>query len=208
MEETEAIIQSSEEISKNRMGLKFKDNSLNERPCMTRRAFLLRGGLGMSVTLVTLQGFPVNIFGSQQKGMVIKASWERRKIGRLSELKTGEPLTFTYPTETVSNILVKLGSPAGKGVGPSQDVVAFNQQCTHMGGSLHGSYKKNFQVLGPCPLHLTTFDLTRHGMVVSGHATESLPQIDLESDGDDIYAIGVMGLVYGFSDMRQTGETS
>jgi arsenite oxidase small subunit len=50
-------------------------------------------------------------------------------------------------------------------------------------------------------LHLTTFDLTRHGMVISGHATESLPQIVLEVQGDDIYAVGVQGLVYGYAAM-------
>ena len=38
-------------------------------------------------------------------------------------------------------------------------------------------------------------------MVVSGHATESLPQIVLEINGDDIYAVGVMGLVYGYGAM-------
>jgi arsenite oxidase small subunit len=54
-------------------------------------------------------------------------------------------------------------------------------------------------VLGPCPLHLSTFDLTKHGMIVSGHAVESLPQIVLEIDGDDIVATGVMGLFYGYS---------
>ena len=53
---------------------------------------------------------------------------------------------------------------------------------------------------GPCPTHLTTFDLTRHGIVIAGHATESLPQITLEVQGDDIYASGVLGLVFGRRD--------
>jgi len=37
-------------------------------------------------------------------------------------------------------------------------------------------------------------------MVISGHATESLVQIVLELDGDDVYATGVLGLVYGTFD--------
>ena len=45
----------------------------------------------------------------------------------------------------------------------------------------------------------TTFDLTRHGMVVAGHATDNLPQVVLELEGDDIYAQGVLGLIYGYS---------
>ncbi len=111
------------------------------------------------------------------------------------------PVDFAYPYPDVRNILVKLGARAGSGIGPAQDIVAFNQQCPHMGGPLDGTYKEKHQVLGPCPLHLTTFDLTRHGMVISGHSTESLPQIVLEVQGDDIYAVGVQGLVYGYSAM-------
>jgi len=166
-----------------------------ERQCMSRRQFLLSGGA--AVALVSLGALP----GLAEAAQALKASYPRQKVGRLSALKVGEPLNFTYPYPDVRNVLVKLGTPAGGGIGPGQDVVAFNQQCTHMGGPLDGSYKPQHQVLGPCPLHLTTFDLTRHGMVVSGHATESLPQIVLEVQGDDIYAVGVMGLVYGYSAM-------
>lgn len=36
-------------------------------------------------------------------------------------------------------------------------------------------------------------------MIVSGHATASLARIALETEGDDIVAIGAMGLLYGFS---------
>lgn len=168
------------------------------RACMSRRQFLLSGGA--AVTLVSLGALP----GIAAAAQALKASYPRQRIGRLSALKVGEPLTFNYPYPDVRNILVKLGAPAGAGVGVDQDIVAFNQQCTHMGGPLDGSFKPDHQVLGPCPLHLTTFDLTRHGMVVSGHATESLPQIVLEVKGDDIYAVGVMGLVYGYSAMTTT----
>lgn len=63
---------------------------------------------------------------------------------------------------------------------------------------MEGTYKPGLQMLGACPMHFTTFDLTRHGMVVSGHATESLPQIILESEGDDLYPTGVMGLIHGY----------
>ena len=35
-------------------------------------------------------------------------------------------------------------------------------------------------------------------MVVAGQATESLPQIVLEAKGDEIWATGVMGLIYGY----------
>lgn len=166
-----------------------------DRLCMSRRQFLLTGG--SAVALVSLGIFP----GSSEAAQALKASYPRQKIASLSALQDGVPVEFNFPYPDVRNILVKLGVPAGGGIGRAQDIVAFNQQCTHMGGPLDGTFKPQHQVLGPCPLHLTTFDLTRHGMVASGHATESLPQIVLEIQGDDIYAVGVMGLVYGYSAM-------
>lgn len=168
----------------------------NDRLCMSRRQFLLAGGAMVTLAAVGLPGL-----AEAEPLHALQASYPKMKIGNLSALKKGVPVEFAYPYPDVNNILVKLGTKAGGGVGPEQDVVAFNQQCTHMGGPLQGTYKDAYQALGPCPLHLTTFDLTRHGMVISGHATESLPQIVLELQGDDIYAVGVLGLVYGYSAM-------
>lgn len=163
------------------------------RACMSRRQFLLTGG-----AVVTLAAVPGGLtFAAPLQAL--KADYPKVKVGSLSALKLGKPVEFSYPYPNVRNILVKLGAPAGAGVGKDSDVVAFNQQCTHMGGPLQGTYKDKHQALGPCPLHLTTFDLTRHGMVISGHGTESLPQIVLETQGDDIYAVGVLGLIWGYS---------
>jgi arsenite oxidase small subunit len=39
-------------------------------------------------------------------------------------------------------------------------------------------------------------------MVVSGHATQGLPQIILETEGDEIFAVGAMGLIFGYYDNR------
>ena len=165
------------------------------RACVSRRSFLLSGGAALAlVSLGATAAFA-------EAAQLLKATYPRQKIGSLSTLRSGAPIDFNYPYADVRNILVRLGVEAGGGIGPQKDIVAFNQQCTHMGGPLDGTYKPEHQVLGPCPLHLTTFDLTRHGMVASGHATESLPQIMLEVQGDDIYAVGVMGLVYGYSAM-------
>ncbi len=165
--------------------------------CMSRREFLLSGGAAVAV--VALEAVPGVAFAQGQPQLALRADYPRQRIASLAKLARGKPLEFAYPYKNVSNLLVKLGVPAGGGVGPQQDVVAFNQQCAHMGGPMQGTYKDAHQVLGPCPLHLTTFDLTRHGMVVAGHGTESLPQILLELRGDDIYAIGVQGLIYGYS---------
>lgn len=167
-----------------------------EHLCLSRRALLLGGGAMVSVVAL---GGVAGVSEAAAPNLAMVASYPKRHIGRLAALKVGQPVVFSYPYPNVSNLLVKLGVLAGGGVGPDGDVVAFNQTCTHMGGPLQGTYKPNHQVLGPCSLHLTTFDLTRHGMVASGHATESLPQIVLETDGDQIFAVGVMGLIYGYA---------
>lgn len=162
----------------------------------TRRQFLLMGGAATVSATILLSGIPG--LGSG-KAYATVTKYPRQKIGSLRSLKQDVPVSFTYPTKDVKNLLFKLGTPAGGGVGPGRDVVAFNPVCTHMGASLEKNYHPEHKVLGQCQFHLSTFDLTRHGIIVSGHATESLPQIDLEVDGDDIYATGIIGLVYGRS---------
>ncbi|MBI5894151.1 MAG: arsenate reductase (azurin) small subunit [Deltaproteobacteria bacterium] len=158
----------------------------------TRRQFLFMSGAATAT--VFLSGIPG--FGAARVEAVV-AKYPKQKIGKLSALKQDMPVTFAYPSKDIKNILVKLGVPAGGGIGSNKDVVAFNPVCTHMGGNLEKAYNAEHKILGQCPLHLSTFDLTRHGIIISGHATESLPQIELELEGDDIYATGVIGLVYG-----------
>lgn len=164
--------------------------------CWTRRRFLFAGGAVIGGAGV-LGGF----FAGRGLGIRF-ASHPRRHIGKLSALEPGVPVAFRYPNDDAhsASFLVKLGARAHGGIGPDEDVVGFNALCTHMGGSLEDLYDRRYRVAGPCPLHLTTFDLTRHGMVVSGHATEGLPQVALKTGGDEIYAVGVMGLVYGYHD--------
>lgn len=163
--------------------------------CLTRRQFLFIGAATVgTVALSTV------LPGSLMTAQV--AAYEGRMIGRLSELRVGEPVQFRYPWDhfNCESYLIKLGEPAGGGIGPDQDVVAFNMMCPHMGISLLGTYKHEYQAMGPCSAHLSTYDLTRHGMIISGHATQGLPQITLEARGDEIYATGVLALIYGFGD--------
>lgn len=165
------------------------------RLCLSRRSFLLSSGTVIGVAMVT--GIPGLADAALQT-----ATYPRRKIGRVSKLKENVPQFIQYPWKDANSgaQLIKLGVPAGGGAGPGRDIVAFSSLCTHMGGPLQGTYKGAHRIMGPCPFHLTTFDMTKHGQVVSGQATESLPQLRLEVRGDDIYATGVMGLIYGYHD--------
>lgn len=164
-------------------------------PCISRRQFLFMGAAAVSVIALE-RVLPGRILYAQT------ASFDRQRIATLGELEEGVPVLFNFPYEhpNALNNLIKLGAPAGGGIGPENDIVAFNTLCPHMGFPLTGSYKPEHQVMGPCGWHLSTYDLTRHGIIISGHATQGLPQITLELDGDDIYATGVQALIFGFGD--------
>ncbi|MDA2933042.1 arsenate reductase (azurin) small subunit [Acidobacteria bacterium AH-259-D05] len=167
--------------------------------CLSRREFLLVGGAG-AVTVLLGELFPGRVLAQDERRLGQFAAYPRQKIGKFSRLEQDQPVEFLYPDDGPHSLsfLVKLGREAGGGIGPERDVVAFNTLCTHQGGSLRGFYDSHHKVAGPCPNHLSTFDLTRHGMVISASATQGLPQIVLELEGDEIYAVGILGLMYGY----------
>ena len=181
-------------------------NHTEEKPTghkclLSRRQFLMTSGLATATIMVTMNAG--SAFATQVPAEI--ATYPRKFIAKLSSLKQDEPFDFSYPDEGAysESMVVKMGVPAGGGVGQGRDVVAFNYACTHQGGSLDGTYKGETKSLGACPLHLSTYDLTRHGILISGQAYQSLPQVLLELDGDDIYAVGIFGLVYGRHDNLQ-----
>ena len=168
---------------------------------MSRRKFLLSSGMATATVMVTMN--PGTAAAAKVPAQV--ATYPRKKIAKLSALKTDVPVEFEYPDkgQYAQSMLVMLGTEAGGGIGPNKDVVAFNSFCTHQGGDLAGSYKGDTKSMGACPLHLSTYDLTRHGILISGQAYQSLPQVLLELEGDDIYAVGVFGLIFGRYDNLQ-----
>ncbi len=165
---------------------------------MTRRQFLAAlasaAAAGAIATIV-----PIALRNGDKKEPVeaILDTYPEKRIASLADLRRDTPLGFEYPNKGQMNFVVRLGAPARGGIGPERDIVAFNYLCTHMGCPLQGQYKKEHKVLGPCPCHFTTFDLRKNGFVTIGQATQSLPQITLKLDGDDILATGVLGLLYG-----------
>jgi arsenite oxidase small subunit len=167
---------------------------------VSRRKFLISAGVTTTI-MITLDAGTAQ---AQQVPAQI-TEYPRKFVAKLSDLKLDEPFDFSYPDEGEysDNMIVKMGVRAGGGIGADQDVVAFNYACTHQGGTLFDSYKADTKSLGACPLHLSTYDLTRHGILISGQAYQSLPQILLELEGDDIYATGIFGLIYGRKDNLQ-----
>lgn len=172
-----------------------------QRPCLSRREFLLAGGATVAGGALMASYGMATVDGLR----FLFKKYADKKVAKLSQLRNDQVVEFKYPHEDAhsSSFLVKLGREAGGGVGPQKDIVAFNQICTHMGGQLRGRYSKEHKTAGPCPLHLSLFDLEKHGMIVSGHATESLPQVALKIEGDDVIAVGMLGLIWGYSDNEQ-----
>lgn len=146
-------------------------------------------------------GIAVGVFGLPESAGaqgVDSLDYPRKHVAKLSQLEDGIPVAFTYPLEQQPNFIVKLGVPAQGGVGPGSDIVAFSSLCTHMGGNLRGRYRHDLKAVGPCPFHFSTFDLTKSGIPVHASATQLLPQVVLAAVDDDIFAVGMHGLIYGF----------
>ena len=170
--------------------------------CMvSRRQFLLYSGASAAaVSTVSISLFPGTSEANTMKAKVL--GYPRKLIAKLSDLKDHQPVNFNYPNDgpNTSCMVVKMGNvKSGGGIGAKSDVVAFSYLCTHQGGPMQGTYKavEDQRVLGQCPLHLSTYDLRRHGIIVSGQAYQSIPQVLLELEGDNIYAVGMMGLLFG-----------
>ena len=188
---------------------KSKQTAEEHGKCMlTRRKFLMYSGTAAAASsVITLNMFPGTAMARDMQAEV--TTYPRMLVAKLSELKDNQPVDFNYPDDGPNSqaMLVKMGGQGGGGVGDDLDVVAFSYMCTHQGGPLQNEYKvvDEHRVLGQCPFHLSTFDLRRHGIIVSGQAYESLPQVLLEVDGDNVYAVGIMGLLFGRVDNKLAG---
>ncbi|MFQ5436143.1 MAG: twin-arginine translocation signal domain-containing protein, partial [Anaerolineae bacterium] len=114
---------------------------MNQKICtdpshaVSRRNFLKLSGAAMvtiSLPAYLRRAAIPTTFVAQQ------ANYPRQVIGKLTGLKAGEPLTFRYPWDhaAATNFLIMLNEPAGGGIGPGKNIVAFNYLCPHQGGPL------------------------------------------------------------------------
>jgi len=171
--------------------------------CMQRRNVLIASAVAS--TTAVLQPHIASAESGGSTAVSVSAAYPKLKVISLADIVEGEGVAFNYPLNEQPNMLVKMGRPAQGGIGPDFDIVAFSVLCPHMGGSLRGRYQHDHGAMGPCPFHYSTFDLARGGVPVHASATQNLPQITLETDGKDVYAVGISGLVYGFRDNLADG---
>jgi arsenite oxidase small subunit len=160
---------------------------------LDRRGFLKAGSMAAAGAAALATGVPA---AEAQSTLTFTLPYSRTKVGNIKQLNTGAPVKFTYPDAASPAVLLKVGQPALGGLGPDGDVVAYSTLCPHKGGSL--AYNANERMMA-CPLHFSTFDPAKDGMMVIGQATEKLPRIQLVLDQatGDLFAVGVHGLIYG-----------
>jgi len=101
-----------------------------------------------------------------------------QRIAQLNQLAIGQSLTFDYPAEHDSCILVRTGE---------NGFVAFDQRCTHLSCAVVPEpNKKRFL----CPCHNGSFDLAT-GKPLAGPPRRPLARIQLEIINGAIYAAGI-----------------
>jgi len=137
-----------------------------------RRSFI-KSAVGASVAL-GLATLPFTIkaaFGKPEEDTT------RMEIGKLSDLPKGDSMNFNFPTEDEPAILVHTKDGQLK---------AYNNKCTHLQCPVF--YEKEQDIL-LCPCHRGFFDV-KSGHPVAGPPQRELPMIQLEVEGDRIFAVG------------------
>jgi arsenite oxidase small subunit len=163
----------------------------------TRKQALVAGGVGAAA------------LGGGAAAVVIATrddegeDYPRLAVAKVGDLQPNKPVDFEYPLKGQRSVLIDLDEEVPGGVGDKSSIVAYSVLCQHMGCPVpYDADEHHFQ----CPCHQTKYDPAREGYVIQGVAPTALPRVDLEIDGDDIVAVGVNGLIYGYRDNLAPGE--
>jgi arsenite oxidase small subunit len=163
---------------------------------LSRRRFLAGSGATVAGAGAALVWSPVQASPTDAQPGKVMLDYPELTLAKASELKVGQPVSFSYPDTSSPCALVKTGRKTQGGIGPDEDIVAYSILCTHMGCPVsYSTEERTFK----CPCHFSVFDAELNGQMVSGQATENLPRILLsyrDSDGS-VDAVGVEGLIYG-----------
>jgi len=103
---------------------------------------------------------------------------ERARIASLAELEPGAVLTFNYPREHDPCLLIRTAEG---------ELLAYSQKCTHLSCAVVPRLEEG--VLH-CPCHEGYFELLT-GVNIAGPPPRPLPLIELEVEGDEVYAVAV-----------------
>lgn len=106
-----------------------------------------------------------------------KSQTDKVKVANLSDVPKGSSITFSYPTEADTAILVHTNDGEFK---------AYNNKCTHLQCPVFYESKQDVLL---CPCHRGYFDV-KNGHPMAGPPQRELPLIELEVKGDAVYAVG------------------
>jgi nitrite reductase/ring-hydroxylating ferredoxin subunit len=102
----------------------------------------------------------------------------RARVASLRDLPRGQATVFRYPGEHDPCLLIHTADG---------ELLAYSQKCTHLSCAVVPRLEDG---VIHCPCHEGYFDL-RTGTNLAGPPPRPLPRIELEVDGDDVYAVAV-----------------
>jgi Rieske Fe-S protein len=102
----------------------------------------------------------------------------RVRIGSLAAIAPGTATMFAYPTAQDPCLLIRTREG---------QLVAYSQKCTHLSCAVVPELDEGIL---RCPCHEGIFDLAT-GRNLAGPPPRPLPVIELDVQGDDVFAIGV-----------------
>ncbi len=102
----------------------------------------------------------------------------RQRIASLAATPPGTATMFAYPTAQAPCLLIRTRDG---------QLLAYSQKCTHLSCAVVPAIDDG---VIRCPCHDGLFDLAT-GRNIAGPPPRPLPTIELEVEGDDVYATGV-----------------
>ena len=140
---------------------------------VTRREFCNFLGLTSAALFLGAGGFAAKAALDARKSQPFVAA----RIEGAEALAPNSSLNFSYPTERDSAILIRTSEGAYH---------AYGQKCTHLSCPVY--YSRDHQRL-ECPCHEGAFDAA-NGRVLYGPPPRALDSIELETRGNDLWAVG------------------
>lgn len=103
----------------------------------------------------------------------------RVRIASLRDVAVGSAIVFSYPTADHKCLLIRPEAAV---------LVAYSQACTHLSCAVVPRVKDG---VIHCPCHEGYFDLLT-GRNIAGPPPRPLPRIELDVQGEDVFAVGIV----------------
>ena len=149
----------------------FSVHSADER-YVSRRQF------SKFLVLTSLAMFVGNVWILLKSLLTRRLTYPESLVGDLNDIPVAGVKLFSYPTPDDRCIMVRLAP---------DHVVAYSQKCTHLSCAVYYSAERQ-QLL--CPCHNGVFSV-RDGSVIAGPPPRPLPQIEIETRGSQLIALGL-----------------